>query len=109
MLACRASLAPSRFQVMTKGTDHEGVCGCVGTCYQGEDGYSCNCHESKPVAVDEAKVGDMVAEESLPESVRKEGGGWVGARYVCWGAHKDGRHGWQCIEVRRPFWAGGSK
>lgn len=66
------------------------------------------------VIIDDASVGDMVDVDSLPIEVRRDGGGWVrvenknGAKrwgawrqvYVCNGAHKDGRSGWVCIEIR---------
>ena len=50
------------------------------------------------VDIKDAQVGDMVNPNSLPPQI--VGGGWVGRKYVCRGAHKDGRYGWQCKEIR---------
>lgn len=52
------------------------------------------------VAAGEAKVGDMVDPNTLPDRILAVGGGWVGSRYFTTGAHKDGTSGWKCMEVR---------
>jgi len=61
-------------------------------------------------SLNEAQVGDMVDEASLPESVRKRGGGWVivqgraGDFYVCTGCHSDGKVGFRLKEIRTGGW-----
>lgn len=51
------------------------------------------------VAAADAKEGDQVNPETLPEDIRKQGGGWAFGRYFVTGAHKDGRSGWICGQV----------
>jgi len=57
-----------------------------------------------------AEAGDLVDPATLPADVVKAGGGWVDGRYFTTGAHKDGRSGWLCSEVRgtTPLWARGN-
>jgi hypothetical protein len=58
------------------------------------------------VSIEQAKVGDMVDPATLPVDIVKEGGGWVGLKYVVDGCHKSGQRGFRCAEVRgfRPTW-----
>ncbi len=48
-----------------------------------------------------AAIGDMLDPSSVPADVRQRGGGWIGNRDVCDGAHKDGTVGWKLTEIRR--------
>lgn len=58
------------------------------------------CCSSVRKAVDCAALGDMIDPATLPASVRREGGGWIGRRYVCSGTHKDGTSGFKLTEIR---------
>lgn len=64
----------------------------------------------KLVRIQDAKIGDMIDESSLPESVVKRGGGWIsvqgrdGQFYVCTGCHSDGTNGFKLKEIRTGGW-----
>ena len=72
-----------------------------GACYLSGTMNSTETTSAALVHLSLSNPGDNIDPETIPESIRAAGGGWVeGRRYICSGCHRDGYFGWRCLERR---------